>query len=85
MTYWFGVVTSSGGVSTTNPIGGVLTPYYENNNKEVKCPSVQDPPLKLIFGGGTGGYAYNRYAYDASYGPAPNPRKNGHKKIYHRP
>ncbi len=71
-TYWFGVVTSSGGTNTATPIGGVLTPYYENNDKVVRCPVVSDPPLKLVYGGATGGYAYNRYTYDASYGPPPN-------------
>lgn len=73
-TYWFGVATYSWstGNNTTTPIGGVLTPYYENNNKVVKCPIVADPPLKLVYGGNTGGYAYNRYTYDSSYGPAPN-------------
>jgi uncharacterized protein (TIGR00290 family)/prepilin-type N-terminal cleavage/methylation domain-containing protein/prepilin-type processing-associated H-X9-DG protein len=71
-TYWFGVSTYTGGGNTTTPIGGVLTPYYENNDKVVKCPVVQDPPLKLVYGGNTGGYGYNRYTYDASYGPPPN-------------
>jgi uncharacterized protein (TIGR00290 family)/prepilin-type N-terminal cleavage/methylation domain-containing protein/prepilin-type processing-associated H-X9-DG protein len=71
-TYWFGVVTSAGGVNTATPVGGVLTPYYENNDKVVKCPLVRDPPLRLVYGGNTGGYAYNRYTYDASFGPPPN-------------
>jgi uncharacterized protein (TIGR00290 family)/prepilin-type N-terminal cleavage/methylation domain-containing protein/prepilin-type processing-associated H-X9-DG protein len=71
-TYWFGVSTYSGGSNTTTPVGGVLTPYYENNDKVVKCPAVQDPPLRLVYGGNTGGYGYNRYTYDASYGPPPN-------------
>jgi prepilin-type N-terminal cleavage/methylation domain-containing protein/prepilin-type processing-associated H-X9-DG protein len=71
-TYWFGVVTSSGGTNTTTPVGGVLTPYYENNNKVVRCPVVSDPPLALVYGGNTGGYGYNRYTYDASFGPPPN-------------
>ncbi|CAN5151610.1 hypothetical protein BH10PLA2_BH10PLA2_31110 [soil metagenome] len=72
-TYWFGVVTSNpDGTNTTTPIGAVLTPYYENNDRVVKCPLVQDPPLQLVYGGHTGGYAYNRYTYDASYGPAPS-------------
>jgi prepilin-type processing-associated H-X9-DG protein/prepilin-type N-terminal cleavage/methylation domain-containing protein len=70
-TYWFGVATFAAGVNTTTPIGGVLTPYYEHNDKVVKCPVVQDPPLKLVYGGNTGGYAYNRYTYDAAFGPAP--------------
>jgi prepilin-type processing-associated H-X9-DG protein/prepilin-type N-terminal cleavage/methylation domain-containing protein len=72
-TYWFGVTTSNAdGTNTTTPIGGVLTPFYENNDRVVKCPIVQDPPLQLVYGGNTGGYAYNRYTYDASFGPPPN-------------
>jgi prepilin-type processing-associated H-X9-DG protein len=72
-TYWFGVVTSNvDGTNSSTPIGGVLTPYYENNDRVVRCPNVQDPPLKLVYGGHTGGYAFNRYLYDAGFGPAPN-------------
>src|SRR5258708_1840278 len=73
-TYWFGVSTYSfsTGTDTTTPIGGILTPYYENNDRVVLCPNVTDPPLKLVYGGNTGGYGYNRYTYDASYGPPPN-------------
>jgi prepilin-type processing-associated H-X9-DG protein/prepilin-type N-terminal cleavage/methylation domain-containing protein len=71
-TYWFGTSTYSAGGNTTTPIGGVLTPYYENSDRVVKCPMVQDPPLKLVYGGNTGGYGYNRYTYVASYGPPPN-------------
>jgi prepilin-type N-terminal cleavage/methylation domain-containing protein/prepilin-type processing-associated H-X9-DG protein len=71
-TYWFGVVTSTGSGNVSTPIGGVLAPYYENNDKVVRCPSITDPPLKLVYGGHTGGYAYNRYMYDASFGPPPN-------------
>jgi prepilin-type processing-associated H-X9-DG protein/prepilin-type N-terminal cleavage/methylation domain-containing protein len=72
-TYWFGVTTSNAnGTNTTTPVGGVLAPFYENNDRVVKCPVVQDPPLKLVYGGNTGGYAYNRYTYDAAFGPPPN-------------
>ena len=72
-TYWFGVTTSAAdGTNTTTPVGGVLAPYYENNDKVVRCPIVQDPPLQLVYGGSTGGYAYNRYTYTASFGPPPN-------------
>jgi prepilin-type N-terminal cleavage/methylation domain-containing protein/prepilin-type processing-associated H-X9-DG protein len=72
-TYWFGVATYDfgTGANTTTPIGGVLTPYYENNDRVVLCPTIADPPLKLVYGGHTGGYGYNRYTYDASYGPPP--------------
>src|SRR5437588_1908914 len=72
-TYWFGVVTTTAnGTNTATPVGAVLTPYYENNDRVVRCPLVEDPPLKLVYGGSTGGYAYNRYTYDASFGPPPN-------------
>src|SRR5207248_8541315 len=72
-TYWFGVVTTgANGTNTATPVGAVLTPYYENNDRVVRCPLVEDPPLKLVYGGATGGYAYNRYTYDASFGPPPN-------------
>jgi len=67
-----GGIVAYQGVNTATPVGGVLTPYYENNDKVVKCPLVRDPPLRLVYGGNTGGYAYNRYTYDASYGPPPN-------------
>ena len=69
-TYWFGVTTSNGSTNTTTPIGGILSAFYENNNKVVRCPVVSDT-LKLVYGGATGGYAYNRYTYDASYGSSP--------------
>lgn len=72
-TYWFGVTAANAnGTNTTTPVGGVLTPFYENNDRVVRCPVVQDPPLKLVYGGNTGGYAYNRYTYDAGFGPPPN-------------
>lgn len=73
-TYWFGVVTTdlSTGANTSSPKGGVLTPYYENNDKVVRCPNLLEPPVQLVYGGDTGGYAYNRYFYEATYGPPPN-------------
>src|SRR5207247_119203 len=56
-TSWFGVSTYSfsTGTNTTTPVGGILTPYYENNDRVVLCPNVEDPPLKLVYGGHTGG------------------------------
>jgi len=70
-TYWFGVSTFNGSGNTTTPIGGILTPYYENNDRVVLCPVLQDT-IRLVYGGNTGGYGYNRYTYEASYGPPPN-------------
>ncbi|MCI0683448.1 MAG: DUF1559 domain-containing protein [Gemmataceae bacterium] len=71
VTYWFGVVTSSGGTNTATPIGGILTPFYENATAVTVCPTVTEPPLKLIYGGTTGGYAYNRHLGGVDYLP-PN-------------
>lgn len=69
VTYWFGVVTSSGGTNTATPIGGILSPYYENATAVTVCPTVSDPPLKLVYGGTTGGYAYNRHLGGVDYPP----------------
>ncbi len=70
-THWFGVVTASGGANTATPIGGILSPFYENATQVTVCPVVSDPPLKLVYGGSTGGYAYNRHIGGVDYGPAP--------------
>ena len=70
-TYWFGVVTSSGGTNTATPVGGILSPYYENATAVTVCPAVTDPPLKLVYGGTTGGYGYNRHVGGVDYGPPP--------------
>jgi prepilin-type N-terminal cleavage/methylation domain-containing protein/prepilin-type processing-associated H-X9-DG protein len=70
-TYWFGVVTSSGGTNTATPLGGILTPFYENATSVTVCPIVSDPPLRLVYGGSTGGYACNRYLGGVDFGPAP--------------
>ncbi len=69
VTYWFGVVTSSGGVNSATPLGGILTPFYENAAAVTVCPIVTDPPLKLAYGGNTGGYAYNRHLGGVDYPP----------------
>ncbi len=71
VTYWFGVVTSSGGTNSATPIGGILTPFYENVTAVTVCPDAVDPPLKLVYGGTTGGYGYNRHLGGVDY-PPPN-------------
>jgi prepilin-type processing-associated H-X9-DG protein/prepilin-type N-terminal cleavage/methylation domain-containing protein len=62
-TYWFGLVDPNNNV---NPTQGILTPFYENNNKVIACPSLNSSIVQPIFlaAGGqpqTGGYGYNRY------------------------
>src|SRR5262249_3098347 len=71
VTYWFGVVTSAGGTNTATPIGGILTPFYENATAITVCPVVQDPPLKLVYGGTTGGHAYKPHPGGVADPPPP--------------
>lgn len=70
-TYWFGVVTNSGGQNTATPIGGILSDYYENNFKTTRCPMLAASEVKLVYGGTTGGYAYNTHLAPVTYGPPP--------------
>ncbi|MBX9678598.1 MAG: DUF1559 domain-containing protein [Gemmataceae bacterium] len=59
--YWFGQVNSDPVtfVPTVDPVKGFLSVYYENNTGVLRCPDLLTPPVKLIYGGVTGGYAYN--------------------------
>jgi prepilin-type N-terminal cleavage/methylation domain-containing protein/prepilin-type processing-associated H-X9-DG protein len=74
VTYWFGVVTTDTTTfqNTFTPIGGVLTPYYENNAKITQCPMLTSTPVQLVYGAGTGGYAYNAFLSNIDYGSPPN-------------
>jgi prepilin-type processing-associated H-X9-DG protein/prepilin-type N-terminal cleavage/methylation domain-containing protein len=61
-TYWFGLVDPNNNV---DPTQGILTPFYENNNKIIRCPTLDSTIVQPIFkapGGQpqTGGYGYNR-------------------------
>jgi prepilin-type processing-associated H-X9-DG protein/prepilin-type N-terminal cleavage/methylation domain-containing protein len=60
--YWFGLVDPS---NTVDPRQGILTPYYENNNKVIRCPVLDPTQIQPIFQSldgqpQTGGYGYNR-------------------------
>jgi prepilin-type N-terminal cleavage/methylation domain-containing protein len=59
--YWFGLVVSPPPdyVSSTDPRNGILSPYYEANTQVTRCPVMLTPPVTLVYGGATGGYAYN--------------------------
>ena len=67
-TYWFGLVNPSNQV---DPTRGILTPFYENNNRILVCPSLPQGLLKQIYAGQTGGYGYNR-GLGTTYWVAPN-------------
>jgi prepilin-type N-terminal cleavage/methylation domain-containing protein len=59
--YWFGTVVTPPPdyVSSTDVRSGILSPYYEANTQVTKCPVLLSPPVTLVYGGVTGGYAYN--------------------------
>lgn len=58
--HWFGLATTDASFNTTaDPTQGIISPYYEANSKVTKCPVLLVPPVKLSYGGVTGGYAYN--------------------------
>jgi prepilin-type N-terminal cleavage/methylation domain-containing protein/prepilin-type processing-associated H-X9-DG protein len=71
---WFGL--TAGSPATVDPLKGILSPYYESNNKIVACPSLDPSVVRPVFQGHAGGYAYNRnlggVKYDWSVWPAPN-------------
>ncbi|MFO0866528.1 MAG: DUF1559 domain-containing protein [Gemmataceae bacterium] len=59
--YWFGQVNSDPVTfaPSVDAPKGFLSPYYENNTSVLRCPDMLTPPVNLIYGGVTGGYAYN--------------------------
>jgi prepilin-type N-terminal cleavage/methylation domain-containing protein/prepilin-type processing-associated H-X9-DG protein len=66
--YWFGLVNP---LNQVDPTQGILTPYYENNNRIIRCPALLPEQVLPIFTGQTGGYGYNR-ELGTTYWIAPN-------------
>jgi prepilin-type processing-associated H-X9-DG protein len=63
--YQFGLATISPptfAVTKVDPTQGLLSPYYEGNNRVNVSPRFEayKDKIKLVFMGQTGGYAYNR-------------------------
>jgi prepilin-type N-terminal cleavage/methylation domain-containing protein/prepilin-type processing-associated H-X9-DG protein len=65
--WWFGQANTDPVTfqSTLDPTKGVLTPYYENNNRVTLCPSLNAPPGFFSYTSPTGqpltgGYGYNQ-------------------------
>ena len=58
--HWFGLATTDPvtWATSVDPRGGTVSPYYEANTKVTQCPVLLTPPVKLAYGGVTGGYAY---------------------------
>ena len=62
--FWYGLVTYSSSTFTvvaTDPLRGILTPYYEGNTAVAKCPMVEAYKITATVGGLSQGYAYNRH------------------------
>ncbi|MFO0848826.1 MAG: DUF1559 domain-containing protein [Gemmataceae bacterium] len=63
--YWFGRTTSRTSspydVIATDPAGGIVAPYYENNTRVTACPLFDTTPIAKVYSGLTAGYAYNRH------------------------
>ncbi len=60
--YWYGLVTYDGTTYlpiATDPTGGILTNYYENNTRSATCPMVSAYPIAAQVGDLSRGYAYN--------------------------
>jgi prepilin-type processing-associated H-X9-DG protein/prepilin-type N-terminal cleavage/methylation domain-containing protein len=71
---WFGV--TSGSPARVDPQRGILSPYYEGNNKVVACPTLDPSRIRPVFAGHAGGYAYNRclggVEYNWAIWPSPD-------------
>jgi prepilin-type processing-associated H-X9-DG protein/prepilin-type N-terminal cleavage/methylation domain-containing protein len=66
--YWFGLVDPNNNV---DPTQGILSPYYEGNNRVAACPTLNSQQVKAIYNGQTGGYGYNR-ELGTTYFPSPS-------------
>jgi prepilin-type processing-associated H-X9-DG protein/prepilin-type N-terminal cleavage/methylation domain-containing protein len=66
--YWFGLVDPSNNV---DPRVGILSPFYEGNNKVIACPVLERTQIQQIYNAQTGGYGYNR-ELGTTYFPPPN-------------
>jgi prepilin-type N-terminal cleavage/methylation domain-containing protein/prepilin-type processing-associated H-X9-DG protein len=58
---WFGLATTdpSTWVTSVDPTQGIISKYYESNTAINHCPVLLTPPVTLVYGGVTGGYAFN--------------------------
>ncbi|MFO0804430.1 MAG: type II secretion system protein [Gemmataceae bacterium] len=72
--YWFGMVTSPPPTYTANVDVkfGTISPYYEGNSQVTKCPVMVSPPVTLVYGGITGGYAFNADLADRRLATIPS-------------
>ena len=59
---WFGLTVTDTTTWTTrvDPTRGILSPFYESNNKVLACPSLTRQQVQAVYEGVTGGYGYNK-------------------------
>ncbi|MFO0842776.1 MAG: DUF1559 domain-containing protein [Gemmataceae bacterium] len=59
---WFGLAVTDTTTWQTNidPLQGILSPYYESNNKMLACPSLSRAEIQQVYNGVTGGFGYNK-------------------------
>jgi prepilin-type N-terminal cleavage/methylation domain-containing protein/prepilin-type processing-associated H-X9-DG protein len=71
--HWFGLATTdpTTWVTSVDPTKGTISPYYEANTKVTQCPVLRTPPVTLVYGGITGGYAYNADLANKKLGAIP--------------
>jgi len=72
---WFGSTVSNTSapynVLSVDPVGGILTPYYENNVRVNNCPMFDTYPINKIYNGLTAGYGFNRHITNEPSWPNP--------------
>jgi prepilin-type N-terminal cleavage/methylation domain-containing protein/prepilin-type processing-associated H-X9-DG protein len=73
--YWFGRTVSATSppyqVTSTDPLNGILTPYYEGNTRIATCPKFEIYPIAKVYNGLSAGYAYNRHLCNEPAWPNP--------------
>jgi len=72
--YWFGMVTSPPPTYAANVDVrfGTISPYYEGNTSVTKCPAMIPANVTLVYGGITGGYAFNADLADRKFVTIPS-------------
>jgi prepilin-type processing-associated H-X9-DG protein/prepilin-type N-terminal cleavage/methylation domain-containing protein len=60
---WFGETSTDPVTWATgvDPLKGIISPFYESNNKVFTCPSLPQGQLVQVYSGLSGGYGYNKY------------------------
>ncbi len=68
---WFGEVNYSD--NSADPLKGLIVPFVEGNARVLTCPSFDQNTVYSLYGGLTGGYAYNLNLGSVDYSTWPAP------------